>query len=107
MPIKARCSECGKQYEVADRLAGKSVKCRACGTSFAISSGQRPVRSAARSAGPADEPEAVPASRTETVKWVLLAGGAAAVFALFVCGGAGVYFAFFRGPGTVTRENYL
>ena len=31
MPIDAICESCHKQYKLADRLAGKKVKCRDCG----------------------------------------------------------------------------
>lgn len=39
MSIESRCAnpQCGKRYTVADALAGKSVKCKACGDTFTIS----------------------------------------------------------------------
>ena len=35
MPVAAVCT-CGKKYQVDDSLAGKRVKCKACGNSFTI-----------------------------------------------------------------------
>lgn len=36
MPIKVACPSCGHQYQVADALAGKKVKCKECGGIIAI-----------------------------------------------------------------------
>jgi hypothetical protein len=38
MSIESRCAnpECGKRYTVAESMAGKSVKCKACGQTFVI-----------------------------------------------------------------------
>ena len=43
MPIESRCAnpECGKRYSVADTFAGKSVKCKACGETFVVSSAKQ------------------------------------------------------------------
>ena len=31
MPIDLQCGQCRKRYRVGDALAGKKVKCKACG----------------------------------------------------------------------------
>jgi predicted Zn finger-like uncharacterized protein len=36
MTLPAACPKCKKQYRLPDQLAGKSVKCNACGNSFAV-----------------------------------------------------------------------
>jgi hypothetical protein len=36
MPLPAACPKCKKQYQLPDQLAGKSVKCNACGNSFSV-----------------------------------------------------------------------
>lgn len=37
MPIQAICSSCGRRYNLADNLTGKTVKCKDCGESFVVS----------------------------------------------------------------------
>ena len=32
MPIKFKCKECGKRYQVADEQAGKRFQCKSCGS---------------------------------------------------------------------------
>lgn len=43
MSIETRCAnpECGKRYSLNDTLAGKSVKCKACGETFVVTSAKR------------------------------------------------------------------
>ena len=36
MPLTIACTKCGKQYQVADHLAGKQVRCQQCATVFTI-----------------------------------------------------------------------
>lgn len=36
MPIAVACPDCGKQYNVDDRAAGRKVKCRDCGNVFSV-----------------------------------------------------------------------
>jgi len=38
MSIHVECSSCGKEYQVADSNAGKSIRCKACGASTRIPS---------------------------------------------------------------------
>jgi predicted Zn finger-like uncharacterized protein len=52
MPITISCPSCNKEYRVDDKLAGKKVKCRECGTPISVgaaessSAGTRPPESA-------------------------------------------------------------
>lgn len=39
MPIQATCEHCGRTYAAPDNMAGKTVKCRACGQSFIVGVG--------------------------------------------------------------------
>src|SRR5688500_2602465 len=36
MAIAVKCPKCGKGYNVDDRAAGRQVKCRQCGGTFAV-----------------------------------------------------------------------
>jgi|GEM_PF-3863613 len=36
MAIDCSCDVCGKQYKLADKLAGKKVRCKACGENFVV-----------------------------------------------------------------------
>lgn len=36
MAIDCSCDVCGKQYKLADKLAGKKVRCKACGENFTV-----------------------------------------------------------------------
>jgi hypothetical protein len=36
MPVEARCSGCGRQYRLKDRLAGKKFRCRTCRTVVSV-----------------------------------------------------------------------
>lgn len=38
MPITATCTSCAKSYQAPDAMAGKSVRCKSCGTIFKIES---------------------------------------------------------------------
>lgn len=38
MPLSVECRECGAQYNVPDRLAGKRAKCKKCGATMSIPS---------------------------------------------------------------------
>ena len=40
MSIQVHCEGCGKLYQAEDRLAGKRMRCRQCGTVFAIPGGE-------------------------------------------------------------------
>jgi hypothetical protein len=42
MPIQYRCS-CGREYNLGDEYAGKSVKCPACGATGAVAAGVAPM----------------------------------------------------------------
>ena len=43
MNISVTCNQCGKQYDVADNLAGKLAKCRLCGETLAMPSADPPT----------------------------------------------------------------
>jgi|688.fasta_scaffold175681_2 hypothetical protein len=47
MPLPAACPKCKKQYQLPDQLAGKSVKCNACGNSFSVGAASAPTAMAA------------------------------------------------------------
>lgn len=47
MPLPAACPKCKKQYQLPDQLAGKSVKCNACGNSFSVGAASAPPAMAA------------------------------------------------------------
>ncbi|HSU66467.1 MAG TPA: zinc-ribbon domain-containing protein [Tepidisphaeraceae bacterium] len=42
MPISVECGGCGKQYRVDDRAAGKKVRCKDCGSTFAVPAAAAP-----------------------------------------------------------------
>lgn len=42
MPLPAACPKCKKQYQLPEQLAGKSVKCNACGNSFSVGAASAP-----------------------------------------------------------------
>jgi hypothetical protein len=63
MKISIQCGQCGKQYQVKPELAGKKVKCQACGTPISIpadaeAKGESPPQKAAP-AGKAKAPAAI------------------------------------------------
>ncbi len=43
MSISINCNQCGKQYNVEDKLAGKRAKCTQCGAVLVIPSAQPPA----------------------------------------------------------------
>lgn len=55
MSITASCGNCGKTYQAPDRMAGKSVRCKACGEIFRIDSGDGGVDLDALSQSVSDE----------------------------------------------------
>lgn len=57
MPIQMRCGGCGKQYTVQDDWAGKTVRCKGCGTVLRIPMPSLPVAEPV-----AQAPEAVSSS---------------------------------------------
>ena len=62
MPIESRCAnpECGKWYTVAEPMAGKTVKCKACGGTFVIATDPNATAPApARSSLPTSAPSTV------------------------------------------------
>ena len=44
MTIEIRCPKCDKNYTLRDELAGKSVRCKACGNTFAVRTRRSPRR---------------------------------------------------------------
>lgn len=55
MPLTATCPKCSQQYQLPEQLAGKNVKCKACGAAFVVGGGQ------------ADRPAPATAARTPAV----------------------------------------
>src|SRR4051812_30432857 len=47
MPIRAKCDNCGKVYNVPDTSAGKRLRCKQCAVVFTVPSGAAPVGAAA------------------------------------------------------------
>jgi hypothetical protein len=39
MPVHASCPECGREYEMVNRLAGKLVRCKGCSKNFRVREG--------------------------------------------------------------------
>jgi hypothetical protein len=58
MPIEVRCTSCTKGYSVPESVAGKSVRCKACGQTFiaahSTTLGEPPVPAPTVPAAPAD-----------------------------------------------------
>src|SRR5438128_2336229 len=46
MSISITCAACGKQYVVNDALAGKKVRCKACGATVLVAASAAPPASA-------------------------------------------------------------
>ncbi len=134
MSIKTTCPECDKEYNLADTMEGKTVKCKGCGNPFTVESGDeastavaaKPANgkasaTATRAAKPSvkkraaddddddddEESEAPPKKKGGMGVWLLVGGGLVAFMMLFVCGGGviGAYFLFFRG-NAVTKANF-
>jgi hypothetical protein len=127
MPIKASCSNCDRIYNLADAMAGKTLKCKECGEPLVVPGGAvagrgvRPDRSAeparptrtgsGRSHADVPDEEDRPARRRRKnrrqgsgmVWW--LVGGVAALLLLMVVGGGVVALIMFW-PTKATPENF-
>jgi hypothetical protein len=42
MPIRLRCPQCSKEYQVADQYAGSQAKCKSCGATMSIPAAAAP-----------------------------------------------------------------
>jgi uncharacterized protein (TIGR03067 family)/predicted Zn finger-like uncharacterized protein len=102
MTLQIKCPACGKQYSLRDDMAGRSVRCKACQTSFRAL-GLRPASPLAEppvTAAPPEPPPEKPKSgrrsaadrpKSRKSKKVLVIVGAVAALVLFgCCGGGGV-----------------
>ena len=111
MPISFSCSGCGQAYKVPDESAGRSTKCRKCGTLVSIPTtssiaaqpaAPRPAADAFNFAGH-DSPDTTPRPKTKKKsKKGLMLALFGVLFAFFGCcllpGTAGVaYYFFFLG----------
>jgi predicted Zn finger-like uncharacterized protein len=102
MSIPAKCSHCGASYNLNDRMAGKTVRCKQCQETFVVeaaeASGQqiqatrpapRPAAAPAgpaRKNGPAREKASPKAKKSSSGKVLLIVGGAVGLCLLLCCG---------------------
>src|SRR5262245_15301550 len=100
MSIAMRCPTCGTDYQLADKQAGRRVRCRQCKDEFdvpsrvevhdAVSSQPPPRRKAVPDEIEPPAPSvARPSSGNKALVYVLSAVGACLVLALLVCAGVG------------------
>jgi hypothetical protein len=92
MPIKARCPECGRVYNLGDDRAGQSLECKECGATFDVPGApadrrredrDRPRR---RDDREDDRPaRKKPEAKGSMLPWLLIGGGA--LLLLLLCGG--------------------
>jgi ribosomal protein S27E len=74
MKISIQCGQCGKQYQVKPELAGKKVKCQACGTPIPVPAGGEakaetaPKKASAPAAKGAAKPSATAAKAPASTK---------------------------------------
>lgn len=71
MTIAAKCPACGKDYDLAERFAGKKIRCTGCGETFGVgSAGSHPAAAATAAPKPATATtlEAVSKASDETVE---------------------------------------
>ena len=61
MPIPVECSFCFENYQVLDKLAGRTIKCRACGNALDV-----PRRAAGSASASAGSTEPAPARKAPT-----------------------------------------
>ena len=115
MSIQVECSGCQKKYQVADTAAGKSIRCKVCGTTTRVPTPEEPdddaflaelsEEDAADDGSPDELPAARPAGRriaretrqparsrsSSLGKWLLIIAGSGAALLLVCCGG-GYFF---------------
>src|SRR5438045_2682031 len=104
MPIKARCSECGRVYKLGDDRAGQSLECKDCGATFEVPDALRAVprneddrdRLRPKRRDSKDREDERPTEKTAGAKksgslmpW-LLVGGGAVLLLMLLCGGGAV-----------------
>jgi outer membrane protein assembly factor BamE (lipoprotein component of BamABCDE complex) len=106
MPIKATCSNCDRTYTLADAMAGRKLKCKDCGATFAAAApAPRPRKPAAPPADERPRKKAAPRSGGGLLWW--LVGSAAALFLLCVAGGGVLAVLIMMQPGNkATPENF-
>src|SRR5262245_11746914 len=99
MPISVTCPECEATYRVADEAAGKSIKCKKCGTLVSIPAqgGEAQAAGAKRRAGQQTDDESGSKSRTKKKSGagkILIIVGGVVVLGCCLCTGAGVALPF-------------
>lgn len=97
MSIRARCPQCAAEYNLADTLAGKKVRCKKCQALIAVPGPAEAVAPAPASTPTArprrrdrDEDDAPPVKKKGSglVLWLVLGGvGALLLLPLLCCGG--------------------
>ncbi len=83
MKIAIQCGQCGKQYKVKPELAGKKVKCQACGEKILVPAGsdtpsEAPAKKASPEKAKAPAAKAAPAAKPAPAKKPAAAQAAAA-----------------------------
>lgn len=89
MSIRAECPACGASYKLRDELAGKRVRCKECGDTFAV--GGRARRAADEDAAPGRASSGAPVA-------LIIAG---CVVGVLVLVGGTVGFFVWRSKGCV------
>lgn len=56
MPLRTACTSCGKNLQIREELAGKRVKCPACGSAFVAAAASTAVKAAPKAAAPPPAP---------------------------------------------------
>jgi hypothetical protein len=62
MAISLQCEQCGKQYKLADNLAGKRLKCKQCGNTISVPAATSPGAASPAAAVPTASKGAPPAA---------------------------------------------
>jgi hypothetical protein len=102
MPIATTCPKCGKDYQLADKQAGRRVRCRQCQNDFEVphkpdrldAVAERPALATPRRAALPDEadeplpsPLATPGTTNRTLLWVVGIIGGCLVLIALICAG--------------------
>jgi dienelactone hydrolase len=65
MPIKVECEDCGRPNVVIDSMAGRRVRCRACGKTFPVPAAARPGRKPIVYSRPSQKPAPPPLAEAD------------------------------------------
>src|SRR4051794_22099614 len=90
MPIKVKCSECGRAYNLGDDRAGQALECKGCGATFDVPDAAADRRGGGdrERPGPREEDDRrasrKPAEKKSMLP-LLLVGGGAALLLLLLC----------------------